>query len=70
MNGFELEPTEENLISTLSDNVLGRNEEISHFYSMLSDVEYPCSIALDGYWGCGKTFFVKQTHLVIQALHR
>ena len=67
MNNFELLPTEENLIKTLQDNLLKRNKDIEHFYNLLSKQEVSSSIAIDGRWGSGKTFFVKQTMLLINA---
>lgn len=67
MNKFELMPTEENLIKTLKDDLLKRNQDLLYFCSLLSSQETSCSIALDGKWGSGKTFFVKQSALFINA---
>lgn len=67
MNNFELVPTEENLINTLKKDLLRRNENLVYFYELLSSQEGVTSIALDGRWGSGKTFFVKQAMLLINA---
>lgn len=67
MNTFELLPTEENLIKALKENLLKRNHQIVHFYNLLQAQETSATIAIDGRWGSGKTFFVKQTMLVINA---
>ena len=67
MNSFELLPTEENLIKTLSQDMLSRNKDIVHFYNLLLAQKFSSSIALDRKWGSGKTFFIKQSMLVINA---
>ena len=67
MKNYELLPTEENLIQTLSDDVLNRNKDIVYFYDILMAQEGASSIAIDGRWGSGKTFFVRQSMLVINA---
>lgn len=67
MNSFELLPTEENLIKTLSRDMLSRNKDIVYFYNLLLAQNFSSSIALDGKWGSGKTFFIKQSMLVINA---
>ena len=67
MKNFEILPTEENLILTLEKNLLARNKDLVRFYELISLQEDNCSIALDGRWGSGKTFFVKQSVLMINA---
>lgn len=67
MKSLELKPTYENLIETLKRDAISRNENIFHFVSILNSIDDSCSIALDGGWGSGKTFFVKQVQLVLEA---
>lgn len=67
MNVFDLQPTEENIVSTLEKNLLNRNSELMYFVSLLNSVDGPYSIAVDAHWGAGKTFFVKQAKLVLDA---
>lgn len=67
MKSFELLPTEENLIKALQDDLLKRNKDLVYFYKLLLAQEVSTSIAIDGRWGSGKTFFVKQTMLFINA---
>jgi hypothetical protein len=66
---LELKPSEENLIQTLRSDVLGRNRQISIFLDLLNHIDDSCTIAVDGRWGCGKTFFVKQTKLILDAFN-
>ena len=67
MDSFELIPTEENLIKALNEDLLQRNKDLVYFYNLILAQEGACSIALDGRWGSGKTFFVKQSMLLINA---
>ena len=52
--------TEENIIDCLYNDTTGRNEDIVNFYRLLLMQESSGSIAIDGRWGSGKTFFVNQ----------
>lgn len=65
MRSFNLKATNENIYDTLINNTLGRNEDIAGFVSILDDIEGNYSIAIDGDWGSGKTFFVKQLKLAL-----
>lgn len=67
LNSLELLPTEENLILTLKEDILERNEKLVCFYELLLSQENGGAIALDGRWGSGKTFFVKQSMLIINS---
>lgn len=67
MNSYELLSTEENLIQTLKEDILQRNKYLVCLYNLLIAQESASAIAIDGRWGCGKTFFVKQSILVINA---
>ena len=63
-------PTEENLDSVAFADILGRNKFIENFISLLASIKGHYSIAFDGRWGSGKTFFVKQTERIIRQLFR
>ena len=67
IKSYVIEPTYENIIDTLCKDSLKRNKDLSNFLEFLNLLERPCSIALNGKWGCGKTFFVKQLKAVIEA---
>ena len=60
-------PTEENLIETMYKDTINRNKDIVYFYNILQAQESASTIAIDGRWGSGKTFFVKQSMLLINA---
>ena len=67
MNTFELMPTEENLIWALNEDILQRNKDLVYFYDLLMAQQSAGTIAIDGRWGSGKTFFVKQSLLLVNA---
>ena len=69
MNIREILPTKENLIKAFQDDALRRNRDIVSFYKILLSLNSQSTIAIDGSWGSGKTFFVKQTILLIDALN-
>ena len=68
MKNFSLNPTEENALDLLGTNPIGRTEDVLRFVELLSNMEDTCySVALNGEWGAGKTFFVKQVKLILDA---
>ena len=69
MKRLDLLPNEENLLETLFRDSIDRNKDIVNFYNLLQSLEYVNSIAIDGRWGSGKTFFVKQAKMVVNALN-
>ena len=64
-----LQPTQENIKDSLIGNWLGRNKDISGLIKLLNSHENAMSLALNGDWGSGKTFFVLQTKMVLDALN-
>ena len=67
MSKTVLEPTDYNLMETFINDQIGRNEEVVYFIKMLLELSCGSSIALNGAWGCGKTFFTKQVKMVLDA---
>lgn len=70
MKAYDLKPTDENLLKTLKDDTIERNASIFNFIRILDSLEDSCSIALEGNWGSGKTFFVKQTKMILDAFNQ
>ncbi len=70
MKSYELKPTPENLLNTFLEDTISRDTDIFRFIDILNTIEDSCSIALDGNWGCGKTFFVKQIKMIMDAHNR
>lgn len=69
MKTFELQPTHENVLDTFEKDILNRNIDVLRFVELLNSIESSCSIALDARWGAGKTFFVKQVKMVLDAFN-
>lgn len=64
---FEVLPTDDNLDRSILTDCVERNKYLFEFYNMLnSDANIGVkTVALDGNWGSGKTFFVKSTMLLM-----
>lgn len=69
MKSLELQPTYENLINTFVEDSIGRNSDIVSFADILNSLDEGCAIALDAKWGAGKTFFIKQTKMILDAFN-
>lgn len=60
MKKYEISTSDENLKLTINNNILERNEKIINLMKLLNNVNENFIISIDGEWGTGKTFFVKQ----------
>ena len=69
METFELQPTPENVLSAFEKDIIGRNADVLYFVSLLNSIDSAMSVAVDGRWGAGKTFFVKQVKMVLDAFN-
>jgi hypothetical protein len=69
MKRFDVLPTEENIYKTYVENSIGRVHDVDSFVSIINSMEGGCSIAIDSSWGNGKTFFVKQAKMIIDAFN-
>lgn len=69
MKNYSLKPTDENAIDLLQKNPIGRNRNVFRFISLLSQIDDSCTIAINGEWGSGKTFFVRQVKLILDAFN-
>lgn len=67
MKFYDLKPTHENLLKTYKENTIGRNKDALAFAEILNVMDNSCSISLEGNWGSGKTFFVKQVKMILDA---
>lgn len=65
----DLLPTTDNLIETFYSNAIERNADVADFVRLINSISTSYSIALDGDWGSGKTFFVRQTKMVFDSFN-
>lgn len=61
--------SENEIINSLIENRIGRNKKLTNFIKLISSVEDNRIIALNGAWGSGKTFFIKQFELLINVIN-
>lgn len=68
MKSYSYKPTDKNALHFLKSDLIGRKQDVQQFLTLLSNMEDDCySIALNGEWGSGKTFFIKQVKLLLDA---
>ena len=60
MKKYELLPTPDNINESLEKNSLNRNISLSQMAKLLNGIDENTIISIDGDWGVGKTFFIKQ----------
>lgn len=70
MKSFDLIPTEENLTNTFINDSIERDSSVFSFVKLLCNIDSAFTIAVNSAWGNGKTFFVKQTKLVLDSLNK
>ena len=68
MKKHDLQPTDDNIRSTFYNDSIGRNKDIVNFIKIIDSIDESYSIALNSYWGSGKTFFVKQVKMILDAV--
>lgn len=59
--------TEHYFLETYQQDAIGRNRFLHQFVDLLDRLDESTVIALDGSWGSGKSFFVNQTKLILDA---
>lgn len=70
IKSLELEPSRENLLNTLSKDLLDRNKDVWQFARFCAAQEGKCSIAIDAQWGAGKTFFIRHVQMLIDSFNK
>ena len=67
MRKHDLQPTPDNIRNTFIRDSIGRNKDLANFIKIINSIDESYSIALDSYWGSGKTFFVNQVKMILDA---
>lgn len=65
MNKYELEANDINIRNSLIDDKIGNQEYLSSIIRLISNIDDNEVICIDGDWGVGKTFLVKQLMYLI-----
>lgn len=63
------EPHDEELIRLMKEDPIGRNSELGYLVRLLDASDDGLSVFLNGKWGCGKSYFVRQAELLLRALN-
>ena len=70
MKRTDLLPNANNLMNSFLSNSIGRNKDVYSFINLINSIEGNYSLAIDSQWGDGKTFFVKQSKMILDALNK
>ena len=62
----ELNLNDDILRQTIESNVLKRNSKLIMLAKLLSSINLNTIISIDGRWGTGKTYFVKQFKYIVE----
>ena len=60
MRKYELQFDDESIKDTIHSNTLNRNDKLFNLIRLLNSMNENHIISIDGSWGSGKTFFIKQ----------
>lgn len=63
----DVEPSVERLVNSLRMNSVGRQTDIFAFLHLLESIEHSGVIGVEGNWGSGKTYFIKQCKLILDS---
>lgn len=61
-------PTDNVILECLANDTLDRNGDVVRFCTILDTLHECTVLALDGVWGSGKTFFIKQVKMLIDGI--
>ena len=64
MKEYDLKINDENLKRSIEKDLLNRNKKLDKLIELLNKISGNKIISVDGKWGCGKTFFLKQLELI------
>ena len=70
MNKKDYLPTNENIAFMFDKDMLNRNDDVIKFIQIIDSIEENYVIGVDGEWGSGKTFFVKQVKAILNQLNK
>ncbi len=65
MKSYDLKPTKENILATLKNDKIRRRTYLINLLKFLDNLDTNITISIDGAWGSGKTFFIKQVIYVL-----
>lgn len=66
MNKYNIEATDKNVLKSIEKDKLQRTRDVIDFIGILETIDYNSFISLDGAWGDGKTFLVRQIEMTLK----
>lgn len=66
MDTYTLKVNDENIRKTFEEDALGRNEYVLGLVKWINSIENNAILSLEGDWGSGKTFLLKQLELIYE----
>lgn len=66
MKNYNVNATDENVLYSIADDKLERTRDVKDFVHLLETLGDNSFIALDGAWGDGKTFLVRQVEMTLR----
>lgn len=66
MKRYELIPDDDNIKVAINEDLLGRNKKLINLMKLLNNINENFLMSIDGEWGNGKTFFVKQLKYICE----
>ena len=70
MKSYDLKPTKENILATLKNDKICRRTYLINFLKFLDNIDTNATISIDGDWGSGKTFFIKQVIYILLSTNK
>lgn len=64
---YEQKATDQNIIQSIVEDKIGRTSVVADFLQILDKVDGDTTISINGAWGSGKTFFIKQVIKILEA---
>jgi len=66
---YNVDPTDENILQSLTNNTYGRNENLRCYLELLDKATDISVFSLNADWGEGKTFFTLQAKMILEYLN-
>lgn len=68
MKRYTIEATDDNVLESIKKNTLNRNPDVREFVEFLETIEGNMFIGIDGKWGTGKSFYVREIEKTLEYL--
>lgn len=70
MKKYELTCNDDNVLKTINEDLIERNQKLMNLIKLLNVLDKNFILSIDGDWGVGKTFFVKQLKYICDNVNK